>query len=230
MCKGQKKCTELGIEPIFWDKKSPLPPPSWFKNEINLFSEAVRLATIGDIDNSLKLLLKIKSNNLRIWYCDHGQVSGRFRNRILKIPKSGNLSSGLDPLRSPDKYSEEVFKRDNFTCQYCSGKVIPKEVLNIYSKIIGEEFFRATGTNLERHGIILAFRANADHVTPWKYGGVTNAENLVTCCWSCNYGKAGYSLKEIMVDNPKRNNFNNSGWSGLTEYLSDLKRVYRSKK
>lgn len=230
MCKGQKKCTELGVEPSSWDKKSPLPPPSWFKNEIDLFSSAVHFASIGDIDESLKVLLKIRSNDLRNWYCDHGQVSGRFRDKILKIPKSSNLSIELDPLRSPDKYREEVFKRDNFTCQYCGGKVISKEVLNMYSKVVGEEYFCTTGTNLERHGIVLAFRANADHVTPWKYGGTTNVKNLVTCCWSCNYGKAGYSLNEIMLDNPQNNNLNNPGWSGLTEYMDFLRKVYRLKK
>ncbi|MBP6912293.1 MAG: HNH endonuclease [Candidatus Pacebacteria bacterium] len=224
MCKGQKECIELGTDINSWNKKSPLLPPAWFANEINLFTKAVQLASIGDIKNSIKTLSKIRSDDLRNWYCEHGQVSGRFRNRILKIPKLKNKTVELDRLRSPDKYREEVFKRDNFTCQYCGGKVISKELLERYSKVIGKENFCTSGTNIERHGVVLAFRANADHVIPWNYGGMTNPENLVTCCWSCNYGKAGYSIDEIGLENPKNNHFTNSNWNGLSEYMDVLKK------
>lgn len=229
MCKGQKECTELGTNPDLWSKKRSLTPPSWFKNEIGLFSIAVKLASQGNIQDSIKILKEIKSDELRNWFCEHGQVSGRFRNRILKRPKLKSNNIALDILKSPNKYRKEVFERDNFTCQYCGGKVIPEELFEIYSKVIGRENFCTHGTNIERHGVILAFRANADHVIPWNRGGKTEPDNLVTCCWSCNYGKAGYSLEEIMLDSPKFNDFRNQNWSGLTEYLDDLKRISRKK-
>lgn len=31
--------------------------------------------------------------------------------------------------------------------------------------------------------------ANMDHVKPWKFGGLTTFENLVTCCQDCNKAK-----------------------------------------
>jgi hypothetical protein len=229
MCKGKKECTELGTNPDLWSKKCPLTPPSWFENEIELFSKAIKLASLGNIQGSIKILREIKSDELRNWFCEHGQVSGRFRNKFLKIYKIKPVDITCDTLKSPDKYRNEVFKRDNFTCQYCGIKVVPKEVFEIYSKVIGRENFCTHGTNIERHGVILAFRANADHVIPWNRGGKTELENLVTCCWSCNYGKAGYTLEEIMLDNPKINYFCNQNWIGLTEYLDDLKRISRKK-
>src|SRR3989338_10720774 len=169
MCRGKKHCTELDPNPKLWDKNSPLIPPKWFNDE------------------------------LRDWYCEHGQMSGRFRNEELKIEtEKKNIS--LDPLRNPNKYQKEVFQRDHYTCQYCGIRVIPKEILITYSEFVGINLMGKT--NNERHGIVLAFRANADHVIPWTHGGRTNLENLVTSCWSCNFGKTGYTLEEIGINDP----------------------------
>lgn len=167
------------------------------------------------------MLSTIKSDDLRNWYCEHGQMSGMFRNNELNIETISKHVS-LDPLRSPDRYRKEVFKRNNYTCQYCGTRVIPKEVFTTYSKFIGVNFFRATGTNNERHGIVLAFRANADHIIPWIHGGRTNPENLITSCWSCNYGKSGYTLEEIGINDPRERRLTHKGWEGLSEFIYKL--------
>lgn len=221
MCRGKKCCTELDPNPKLWDKGSPFVPPKWFNNEMEIFIDAVRSAAAGDRKKSIEILSKIKSNELRDWYCEHGQMSGLFRNNELKIETPMKKVS-LDPLRSPDKHRKEVFKRDDYTCQYCGAKVIPKEVFDSYSKFVGKKFFRATGTNNERYGIVLAFRANADHVVPWIQGGRTSPENLVTSCWSCNYGKSGYTLEEIGISDPRKKKLTNSKWQGLTEYITGI--------
>lgn len=222
MCRGRKYCTELDSNPKLWSKHSPLIPPEWFNDELDIFIDAIRLATEGKIAESIQLLSKIRSDKLREWYCEHGQMSGMFRNNELGIETEVKNVS-LDPLRSPDKHRSEVFQRDNYTCQYCGLRVIPKEVFAAYSKLVGVDLFRATGTNGERHGIVLAFRANADHVVPWNYGGQTSPENLVTSCWSCNYGKSGYTLEEIGISDPRDQKLTNPGWQGLSEYIPKLK-------
>lgn len=222
MCRGQKYCTELNPNPTLWDRHSPLVPPKWFQNELETFIDAVRIAATGDRTKSMLVLSKIHSDGLRDWYCEHGQMSGVFRNNALKITTI-NKNVSLDPVRSPEKYREQVFQRDDYTCQYCGTKVIPKEVFTAYSKFAGRDGFRATGTNSERHGIVLAFRANADHVIPWAHGGRTNLENLVTACWSCNYGKGGYTLEEIGIDDPREKRLTHTNWHGLSEYILTLK-------
>lgn len=222
MCRGKKICTELTDDPKNWDRNSPLLPPNWFKEQVEVFTQAIKLAAEGKIDQSIKTLNSIRSDDLRDWYCEHGQMSGWFRNEKLgiKTPRTENVE--LDPLRSPDRHRKEVFERDSYTCQYCGIKVIPKEIFAAYSKIVGLDLFRPTGTNQERHGIVLAFRANADHVDPWVHGGQTNPSNLVTSCWSCNYGKSGYKLEEIALEDPREQKLTNSGWAGLTEHLPAL--------
>jgi len=133
------------------------------------------------------------------------------------------VNQKLDPIRSPDRFSKDVFARDSYTCRYCGIGVIPKDVLDAYGMVVGKDNFCPTGTNQKRHGIVLAFRANADHVIPWKIGGRTNPENLVTSCWSCNYGKAGYTLGELGLTDPRNNTIKLNKWDGLTSLKKGLR-------
>jgi len=224
MCRGQKKCTELEEEISLWDKYTPLRPPGWFVNEVDKFTDVVEAVSNGEKSKGIKKLTNIKSNELREWYCEHGQQSGLFRNNKLKIETKKDKNIKLDSRRSPSKYEKEVFQRDSYTCQYCGIKVIPRDVFDIFSRIVGRSNFCPTGTNGERHGIVLAFRACADHVVPWTYGGKTEPENLVTSCWACNFGKSGYTLEEIAIIDPRKNHLSNKDWQGLTEYSSVLKK------
>ena len=54
----------------------------------------------------------------------------------------------------------EVFKRDDFTCQYC-------------------------GRNVKRHKVVLV----VDHIFPKRKGGEDKLSNFITACSECNLGK-----------------------------------------
>ena len=60
----------------------------------------------------------------------------------------------------------EVFKRDNFTCQYC-------------------------GRNARKHKVVLV----VDHIHPKKKGGEDSNSNFITSCSECNLGKCDNLLK-----------------------------------
>lgn len=224
MCRGKKSCSELGVDPQNWSKDCPLISPEWFSKEISTFANAVFQASIGNKTKSIEILNRIRSNELRDWYVEHSQVSGNFRNRLLRVKTQTSHNILLDSQRSPDPYAKEIFERDNYICRYCGTMVVPKQVLVAYSKAVGDDVFRATGTNAQRHGIVLAFRANADHVVPWKLGGKTNPDNLVTACWSCNYGKSGYTLEELGLNDPREKTTIKHGWDGLVSLLDGLKK------
>jgi 5-methylcytosine-specific restriction endonuclease McrA len=80
-----------------------------------------------------------------------------------------------------------IFERDNFTCFYC-------------------------GKNSYQHNIILQI----DHVIPRNKYGEDTAENLVTSCSECNYGKnyqilAKNNIESIQSEIKRRNNIRNIG-------------------
>lgn len=70
----------------------------------------------------------------------------------------------------------EIFKRDNFVCQYCGGKA-PEVVLKVL---------------------------RVDHITPVCKGGDNNILNLITSCFDCNSGKGGRTLSDHTVLDKQR--------------------------
>ncbi len=61
----------------------------------------------------------------------------------------------------------EVFKRDNFTCQYC-------------------------GSNPKEDGV----KIECEHIIPKSKGGADTMGNLITACRGCNVGKSDTELSE----------------------------------
>jgi 5-methylcytosine-specific restriction endonuclease McrA len=230
MCRGgdKKSCTELGSNPAIWSKTAPLIPPVWFDGQLTIFEEAVRLASIGEVEKAHEQLRLIRSGDLQSWFIEHGQMSGEFRKRHFDVARPV-VAVEPDPVRSPAKLEAEVFKRDGYRCRYCGLRLVPMVVLKAFSNVVGRDAFRPTGKNMERHGMVFAFRGIADHVMPWKLGGRTDLDNLVSACWSCNYGKSGYTVEQLGVDDPRGRPVSVSdGWDGLKSFLPALKASVRN--
>lgn len=230
MCRGSE-CTELGADPSRWSRSAPLPPPDWFRTELESFAGAVREAAKGNPQQSAKLLSAVRGAELANWYVEHGQRSGFFRvRRDQLVPRT----AGSRRVRMPEASRlREVLERDGFRCRYCDLPVIPITVFRWLSRALGDETFRAEGSgNAGKHGAVLAFRANFDHVVPLALGGPNNVPNLVTCCWSCNYGKRAFTLSELGLDDPRARQPIVGAWDGLTGSIEGLRaatRVRRSR-
>ena len=80
--------------------------------------------------------------------------------------------------------------------------MVPKKVFEKANLLIGSTDLPLGDTNLTRSGFYLIFVATLDHVMPWSLGGRTDESNLVTSCWSCNYGKANFTVEQIGISNP----------------------------
>lgn len=222
MCRNAKFCTELGVNPDQWSKSTPLPPPNFFRDSLNYFIVSLQQIANGEQEAALFSLEKTRSNDLRQWFVEHGQMSGwHHRVKILNLPKPSKYQGNLEANKSIKPFESEVFLRDGYVCQYCNLRVIDFKVLKKAEKYFGNEHFVASGkSNQIRHGISLVFRATADHVLPMSYGGRTNLDNLVTCCWSCNYGKYNALLEQMGLDDPRNRKINPSQkWDGAISLI-----------
>ena len=226
MCKGKNTCSELGTDPNFWDKQTPLRTPKFAANAINIFEEAVELFILGKRNECLAKLDEINSAEITEWYVEHGQMSGRHRKLILKVQFPTSISEDKrDPVRSPAKIQNEVFKRDGYKCRYCGNKLISQDFLRLFIKKLNSSTFQRGHTNLTTHGIIHIAWPVADHVIPWNLGGRTSLSNLVTSCATCNYGKDGFTIEQLGIENPFLRAEVKDSWVGLTNKLDLLKKI-----
>lgn len=218
MCQRKVYCSLLGEDSKKWSRECPLPKPDFFEEALNTFIKAFSYAINGDIQSAISHLQQIPDSELKEWFIEHGQMSGwHHRVKALNLPKPPKYVGELDNPAISSQLLSEVFLRDNNHCRYCGTRVINAKALAKFSKILGSDYFVASGnSNLKRHGIALNFKATADHVVPIKSGGRTNIHNLVTSCWGCNYGKLNATFEQMGLDDPRsRAPFNAKVWTGL---------------
>jgi 5-methylcytosine-specific restriction endonuclease McrA len=224
MCRGRNFCTEIDSDPQNWDKRTTLRRPEWMDKQIELFFEAVELFFLNKIDKSKNLILSLRNEEITHWYVEHGQMSGMHRKNILNRPEPVSLNmEGRDIVRSPKKYQKQVFERDGYKCRYCGAEVISQEFLKLFSEALNLPKFRRGNSNLTTHGIYHLTWPVADHVYPWVNGGGTNLSNLVTSCAPCNYGKAGYTIDQIGINDPFNFPIEKTNWDGFDQYVKILK-------
>ena len=218
MCRAAGFCTELGRDPSKWSRTCPLPPPEFFNVALEHFLLAFSQAKAGQIDMAIASLNKTRSDDLRAWFVEHGQMSGwHHRVKGLGLPKPKKYTGLLETQKSIAPFESEVYRRDGYRCRYCMIKVIDTKALMQMEKMVGSTHFKVKGKgNQIRHGVSLAFRATADHVVPMSFGGRTSLDNLVTSCWNCNYGKYNALLEQMGVDDPRDTVVDSKfSWNGL---------------
>ena len=203
MCKQKDNsfCTELGLDISRWSRQAPLEKPEWIDDSLDDLRKALNLAREGKIDEARMTLKDSADFELRKWFGVHAQNCGVWRYTALNVPTPEPIAP-LDLETKLTKFEVPIFNRDNHHCRYCGSKVIAKNDFKKMQKLLGEESFPLRGTNKGRSGYYLMFCATLDHVFPRSLGGATDEDNLVTCCWSCNYGKSNYTLEQIGLDNP----------------------------
>lgn len=229
MCRNSASCSLLGEDPCAWSKTALLPPPPWLDEQLLIFQTAVQKAATGNRTEAIAILRTMRNDDMRTWFVEHGQVSGRIRADKLGHPTPKGFEGKLDPRRLPEKYAAEVYKRDSYRCRYCGIRLVTKQVLQAFENAVGKSAFiyrknlAGRKSNAERHGVTSAFNIVADHVVPHSWGGRTEPSNLVSACPSCNYGKKKYTISQIGLDDPCDRDPVNDDWDGLMSLLAGLK-------
>lgn len=224
MCRQRPACSELPADPAEWSRTCPLPRPGWFDAQLEVFEQALSALAMDDRARGLARLAEIPSAEMQTWYIEHGQMAGMHRVNRLGTPNPISVPDHqLDMRRSPRRHEREVYTRDGFRCRYCGSRLIEPMVLAAFAARVGGPEFEKGSTNLTTHGMILAFHPVVDHVIPWRVGGRTAPGNLVSACWPCNYGKSGYTIEQLGIENPFARPPVVDAWDGFASYLEALR-------
>jgi 5-methylcytosine-specific restriction endonuclease McrA len=199
---------------------------TFFVEALGQFTRTVKELSQGNRQEALAALLAARADEVGTFFIEHGQQSAYFRvNDRKKIDEENkSVKKENETPRLNPSLEKDVFKRDCYRCRYCGQRIVAKEVFSEVSRILGSENFSVERENSKRNGLTLGLRGVADHVDPYASGGETEADNLVTSCYSCNFGKAGYTLKQMGLNDPRARKPVNDDWNGLTEFLPALKR------
>lgn len=207
-------CSELGKDPLSWSTDAPLKKPEWIIDSFEVLVDVISHASKGRVETARLILKKSKDLEMRTWYHVHAQNIAQWRSNYFKVT-SPEPTLPLDTVKTFSKFESKLFARDSYKCRYCSNDVLSKKVFKKVNLLIGSASLPLGHTNLTRSGFYLMFVATLDHVLPWSLGGRTDESNLVTSCWTCNYGKANFTVEQIGIRNPLNSKIEQDGFDGI---------------
>ena len=121
-------------------------------------------------------------------------------------------------VRMPTKAEKGlIHKRDGYNCRFCGMPVIRPEIRKKFL-VAYPRSMRWGRKESEQHAAFQAMWAQYDHVLPHALGGTNDLDNLVLACAACNFGRGGYSLHDVGVEDPRTRAIPPSSWDGLERF------------
>jgi hypothetical protein len=200
--------------------RAPLPYPAFFDPYIDTFVEAVVRTANGNLELGRELLATIDHAPMVEWFDAYAQNAGGERVKLLeKVPQrrggGGKRDMRVSRVRA-------IAERDGWRCGYCDIRVVEPRVLRKVDQLLGGKVLRhltEKRSNRSYHGIWLVTALTLDHIEPLAENHDDSDENLVTCCWACNFGKYHYTLDELGLLPPRQGRGPSDGWHGLTDIV-----------
>jgi len=205
----------LETNPSTWPSHCLVTYPAEFDSQIDKLGQALKLANT-DPDKARDIVKSIDSEKMKRWFIDVALKSGAWRAKYSGV-------SGVDVKNSrrrkaiSQKRLENLFERDKWRCRYCGIRIAGnRKHFKKFAKTIRMPELVSGRTDESRHGLYLMLMASYDHVKPQSEGGSNDDSNLVTSCWSCQFGKYKYSLEELGLQSPfDRDSVALGAWRGL---------------
>ena len=146
-----------------------------------------------------------------IWSNSEVHVRARSSEPVLakELRAKERMPSAAEKLR--------VHQRDGYHCRFCGMPVVRSHT----RKLIHEAYPEAVtwgDKEVQQHAAFQAMWAQYDHLVPHARGGTNDLENLVLTCAPCNFGRAGYTLQEVAVTDPRTRLPVQSQWDGLERF------------
>jgi 5-methylcytosine-specific restriction endonuclease McrA len=96
----------------------------------------------------------------------------------------------------------EVIQRDGYRCRYCGIPVISADVRRFLARQYPESVLWDVYDPSKQHAGLSCMWLQFDHVLPHSHGGRSNPENVVVTCALCNFGKHGFTLRQLGLSDP----------------------------
>ncbi len=202
-------------------ERSPLPYPKKFDKGIDRFVEAVRAAVSGDPERAREMVEAIDHEPIVTWFDETAQHVGSVRLSMFGGQVGKRSSGGQRDMRLTRV--RRIAARDGYLCGYCDIRVIEPEILRKIDTMLGGGVLHKRSkprNNRSYHGIWLMTAVTLDHIEPLAKNHDDSDGNLVTCCWSCNFGKYHYTLQDLKLNKPKKRRGTTTRWTGTRDLLS----------
>lgn len=200
--------------------RAPLPYPKKFDEGIDQFVEAVKVAVLEDPKRARDMVEAIDHEPMVTWFDETAQHVGSVRLSMFGGQLGKRSSGGKRDMRLTR--IRRMAARDGYLCGYCDIRVIEPEILRRIDAMLGGGILNKRSTprnNRSYHGIWLMTAVTLDHIEPLAKKHDDSDENLVTCCWSCNFGKYHFELEELKLSKPLSNRGDSTGWFGLRDFF-----------
>jgi hypothetical protein len=208
---------------VLWNPRKVLcERPEYLTESFQAFEAAVGCAARGEVDTGLEHLERTRHLDIREWFKIIGQNAGKKRFAELgsrealepEVSQQARVDGDIDT-----NLARNVLERDRYHCRYCDVPIIYKSEVEKIRELFGHAKFPMSQSNDVAHGTLRAFYNSFDHVVPRSRGGQNTAENIVTACYACNFGKDNFTLFQLGLDDPRQNSFVDSGHDGFVSLL-----------
>lgn len=143
----------------------------------------------------------------------NSEVHVRFRSSESTLAKELRVKE-----RMPNSAEKaQLHQRDGYHCRFCGMPVVRSTT----RKLIHQAYPQAViwgSKEVQQHAAFQAMWAQYDHIVPHAHGGTNDLQNLVLTCAPCNFGRAGYTLQEVAVTDPRTRLPVQSQWDGLERF------------
>ncbi len=107
--------------------------------------------------------------------------------------------------------------RDGWRCRFCGCRVVSGRARSLMRACLPGALSWGEGEGY--HAAFFAMTASVDHVVPHSAGGTNEPGNLVTACWSCQFGRGAHTIQELGLLDPRDRASLVDGWDGLTRVV-----------
>jgi HNH endonuclease len=131
------------------------------------------------------------------------------------IPTEGRLKARM-PMQAEKRALRE---RDGFHCRFCGIPVIRSETRSLI-RVEFPDALRWGSRNVDQHAAFQAMWLQYDHLLPHARGGTNELSNIVVTCAPCNFGRAGLTLEQVKLADPRSRDPLRLRWDGLERFTS----------